>query len=427
MSEISSVVQVTVNVADTRVSREGFGTPLIFALIENTVFADRVKLYNSLADVIVDFAETTKVYKAANAIFSQERQPTFIKVGRSEAGDASLTASLAAILAEDSDFYMVLSTFRLSADIQTIAAWIEANGKTYLACNQDADVLTSVTTDIASILEAANYDRTGYDWHFRGGVDVVAAAYTITSGVINVNEVGHGLAVGDPVTFSSSSGISIDGNNTVASVVDADNYTCATTAGDEAGPQTVNYFANYSFPEASWAGFMLPSDPGSETWKFKQLAGQTVSPSSALSPAEEAIALGKNANLYTDLGGVGHTHEGVMASGRFIDVQRGIDWLEARIGEAVANSLLNAGKIPYTDAGASAFEAAIASVLDLGVRNGLLGPLLDDSGDFYRITIPKVADQSVTDRASRYFPGIVAQCQLAGAVHSVEITVNALI
>ena len=69
----------------------------------------------------------------------------------------------------------------------------------------------------------------------------------------------------------------------------------------------------------------------------------------------------------------------------------------------------------------------LAEMLDLGVRNGLLGPLLDDSGDFYRITIPKVASQTTADRQARYFPGIVAQVQLAGAVHSLAITVNAQI
>lgn len=427
MSEINSVVNVIVNVADTRISREGFGTPLILALIEPAVFPERVRIYTSLAGVVADFAVTTKVYKAAAAIFAQERQPTFIKVGRREVGDASITAALDAILAEDSDFYCLLSTYRVAAEITEIAAWIESNGKIYGACNEDADVLTAVDTDIASLLDASNYNRTFYTWHHQGGLDVTGSSYVVASGIATVTEASHGLAVGDPVTFSNSSGSSIDGNNTVASVPTSGTFTVATDAIDEAGPDTVDYFANYIFPEAAWSGFMLPTDPGSETWKFKQLAGQSVSPTSALNPTEEARALGKNANLYTDLAGVGFTHEGTMASARFIDIQRGIDWLDARIGEGITTLLLNAGKIPYTDAGVSAFEAEIASVLDLGVRNGLLGPLLDDSGDFYRITIPKVAAQSTADRQNRYFPGIVAQVQLAGAVHSLAITVNAQI
>lgn len=425
MTEIADVINVTVNVADTRVSRAGFGVPLIIDEIENTVFAERVRQYPNLTAVAADFASTTKVYKAASAIFSQERTPNAVMVGRVEAGDANITAGLNAIESENNDWYAIVAAYRLSADIQEIAAWVESRSKVYFASSEDADVLTVVTTDIASLLQASGYNRTAYMWHHQSGVDVTGAGYTITSGVITVNQTAHGLKVGDPVTFSNSSATSIDGNNTVAGVTDANNFTCATTAADEAGPATVNYFARYTFPEAAWAGYMLPSDPGSETWFGKELAGIIATPKTELNPTEEATVLGKDANLYTPLGGVGHTHPGTMASARFIDIQRGIDWIEARIGETIANTLLNAPKIPYTDAGVSIFQGDIASVLDQAVSNNVLGPLLDDSGDFYRILLPKVSDQLQADRVARYYPGITVEAQLAGAVHSLDITVNA--
>jgi hypothetical protein len=170
---------------------------------------------------------------------------------------------------------------------------------------------------------------------------------------------------------------------------------------------------------------MLPSDPGSETWFGKKLVGITATPKTEMNPTEEAQALNKNGNLYTPVGGVGHTHPGVMASNRFIDIQRGIDWMEARIGEAITTTLLGAGKIPYTDAGVSIFQGDISSVLDLALSNNVLSPLLDNSGDLYRISVPKVADQLQTDRVARYFPGITVEAQLAGAVQTLEITVNA--
>jgi len=425
MTEIADVIQVTVNVADTRVTQAGFGTPLIFDLIPNTVFAARVREYTNIEAVAVDFAATTKVYKAANAIFSQARAPISLKVGRREAGDADITAALNAIQAEDSDWYCIISPYKVSADIQLIAAWVESQTKIFLGASEDADVLTAVDTDIMSVLEGLAYNRTGYKWHHQAGVDVTAAGYTVTSGVATINETAHGLRVNDPVTFDTSSGASIDGNNTVATVVDADNFTCATTAIDEAGPATVDYFARYTFPEAAWAGYILPSDPGSETWFGKQLSGIVATEKTLLTPTEESTALGKGANLYTPLAGVGHTHPGAMASGRFIDIQRGIDWLEARIGETLATRLLNEPKIPYTDAGVSIFHGDIAAVMDQGIANNLLGPLLDDSGDLYRINMPKVADQLQLDRTNRYYPGITVEAQLAGAVQSLEITVNA--
>lgn len=425
MTQISDVANVTVNIADTRITRTGFGTILIFDTILSSVFSGRVKQYPNIEAIAVDFDVDTKVYRAATAIFSQTRAPTFIKVGRHESGDASITAALDLIQAEDSDFYCVVSPLNSSANIQLISAWVETKFKIYLAENSDADVITSVTTDVASLLQASSYNRTGYMWHHQTVNDVTAASYTVTSGVATVTDALHGLRVGDPVTLLNSSGNSIDGVANVATVPTDGTYTIVTTALDEAGPDTVDYSSGYNFPEAAWAGYMLPSDPGSETWKFKQLAGIQITQTSHLSPSAEALALGKNANLYTNLAGVGHTQQGTMASGRFIDIQRGTDWIEARIEEAIVTLLLNQPKIPYSDAGFTAFYAEIAQVLEQGVQNNVLAALLDNSGDFYRIVIPKASAQSVTDRQNRYLPGITAEVQLAGAVHSTLITVNA--
>lgn len=427
MTETTDVVNVTVNVADTKITRTGFGVPLILDIIESSVFAARTKSYSTLTDVSLDFANTTKTYKAAASIFAQSRAPKTIKIGRQEAGDANITAALDAIETSDSEWYCLVTPHRVSADIQEIALWISTRTKIYLANSQDADVLTNVSSDIASVLQAASYNRVAYLWHNKSGVDVTGAGYVTASGIITITQASHGLEVGDPVTFSASSGISINGNNTVATVPTSGTFTCTTTAADEAGPDTVDYFANYTFPECAWAGLMLPSDPGSETWKFKTLTGIAAATKIDILPSEETEALGKNANLYTPLAGVGHTHEGVMAFGRYIDIQRGIDWLETTIAESIAARLLNSPKIPYTDAGSSIIEGEIAQVLDQGVRNNLLGPLLDDSGDFYRIDTPKVADQLTADRNARYFPGIVATAQLAGAIHRLSITVNAQI
>lgn len=428
MTDISQVINVTVNVGDVHVSATGFGTPLILDQFLSSVFAGgRVRAYTSITSVGVDFATTSKVYKAAAAIFAQARAPSTIKVGRKDAGDASFAAAIDAIIAEDGDWYCLLAVDRVKANLQAIAASIETKKKISIACSEDADVIAAGSADLASLLKAAGYKRTAYLWHWQGGVDVTGASYTIAGGIATVTKNAHGLRVNDPVTFANSSGTSINGDNTVATVPTANTYTVATTAADFVGPGTVDYFARYTFPEGAWAGQELSSDPGSETWKFKQLAGILPSPRTSLSPAAESIAIGKNANVYTSLAQVGFTHEGVMAGGRFIDITRGIDWIEQNIQNEIADVLLNAPKVPYTDAGGSILQATIAKVMDRGVAIGLLGPLLDGSGKFYNIFIPKVANQLPADRSARNFPGITVQAQLAGAVHSLAITVNAQI
>ena len=423
MSKVSDVANVTINIADTRITRQGFGTILILDTILSSVFSDRVKSYPDIAAVALDFADTTKVYKAAAAIFSQDRAPTSIKVGRHETGDASITTALNVIAAEDDAFYCVVAAFKTSAEITEIAAWTETQSKIFLGQSSDADVITSVDTDVMSLLKASAYNRTGYMWNHQTVNDETGVAVVVASGVATVTDALHGLRVGDPITLSNSTTVAVDGNSTVATVPTDGTYTFETTAPDATG--TADYFSGYNFPEAAWTGYMLPSDAGSETWKFKQLSGIQVTTTVHLIPANEALALGKYANLYTLLAGVGHTQQGTMASNRFIDIQRGTDWLEARIEEAIVTLLLNQPKIPYSDAGFTAFYAEIAAVLELGATNNVLAELLDGSGDLYRITIPKAADQSTADRQNRFLAGITVEVQLAGAVHSTSITVNA--
>ena len=87
------------------------------------------------------------------------------------------------------------------------------------------------------------------------------------------------------------------------------------------------------YPEAAWLGRCLPEDPGSITWKFKTLAGITVDD---LSFTAVTNLRAKNANFYEQVAGVNIvSSEAVMASGEYIDIIRGTDWLQARIAEGV--------------------------------------------------------------------------------------------
>lgn len=65
------------------------------------------------------------------------------------------------------DWYaLIMTESRAKADILEAAAWIEAAtfNYIYIACSSDADVLTSVTSDVLSALQALSYLRTAYMW-----------------------------------------------------------------------------------------------------------------------------------------------------------------------------------------------------------------------------------------------------------------------
>lgn len=171
--------------------------------------------------------------------------------------------------------------------------------------------------------------------------------------------------------------------------------------------------ADDDYPECAWMGRCLPLEPGSETWKFKQL--NTISYSS-LSTTQSRNATSKNCNTYQFVGGFGITAEGVMASGEFIDIIRGIDWLTARIQEFVFFVLVNNNKVPYTDTGIAMIEAEVRRALDLGVTNNFLA-----EDPEYTVTVPRAATVPPNDKANRILRNVEFQATLAGAIHFVEI------
>jgi hypothetical protein len=164
---------------------------------------------------------------------------------------------------------------------------------------------------------------------------------------------------------------------------------------------------------SGWLGKMLPQDPGSATFKFKTLAGVTAD---LLTATESTAIKTKNGNTYETIGGVNITAEGVVASGEFIDVIIGIDWLQARIQERVYAKLVQLKKIPFTDAGVAVIENEVRAQLKQGVTVGLLA-----ADPEFTVTVPKVVDVSPADKALRYLPGITFAATLAGAVHKTQI------
>lgn len=165
------------------------------------------------------------------------------------------------------------------------------------------------------------------------------------------------------------------------------------------------------YPDAAWMGRVLPALPGSITWKFKNLAGQTAS---VLSGTERTTLRDRKSNYYNEVGGVDIMEEGWMADGGFIDEVRGVDWIHARMQEEIFARLVNAPKIPYTNQGIDVVVDAMDVVLRRAVNQGIIQ-------DGYTITRPNLADISFNDRASRILPDIKFEALLQGAIHEIKI------
>lgn len=171
--------------------------------------------------------------------------------------------------------------------------------------------------------------------------------------------------------------------------------------------------ADFDYPEAAWFGRVLPLVPGSETWKFKTLQGISYS---NLTTTQSNNALGKKANTYEFVAGVGITANGTVAQGEYIDIIRGVDWLTARIQEFVFFVLVNNPKVPYTDSGIAVIEAEVKRALSLGVSNDFLS---NDPAP--RTTVPKAANVAPADKAARILRDVKFTATLSGAIHAVVI------
>lgn len=172
--------------------------------------------------------------------------------------------------------------------------------------------------------------------------------------------------------------------------------------------------ANDDYPEAAWFGAVLPLDPGSETWAFKTL--NSISASN-ITTTQQNNALNKKANIYTFVAGVNITQNGTVAQGEYIDVVRGIDWLQARIQESVFSVLVQNPKVPYTDSGIAVIQAQVMQVLQQGVNNNFL-----TADPAPTCTVPRASSVPAIDKTNRILRNVRFQATLAGAIHAVRIS-----
>jgi hypothetical protein len=356
------------------------------------------------------------------------------------------TVGLAALRNEgeggDDDWYGLGILSRTKQDILDISAAIEAatSPKLFFCASQDADIIGSGSGDLFSALKALDYDRTSPFYLSIAGqneqqkvvadINPTAGSYTITlDGVTSAAIAWNDNAAAIKTALEAMTNI---GSVTVTGVMDTTGFTVEWDNVDGLKPIstitvdisslttttavtiTEEQAGNMSFPEFAWMGGQLPKDPGSITWKFKQLTGTTpdVLTTNAVTNTE-----GKNGNTYQTVGGVNITQQGVVSSGEFIDIIRGVDWIQTRITENVFTVLANSDKVPYTDPGVGIIVGT--------VRAFLTGPAVDNNvlvEDTISVSAPAVADVDPTDKANRLLPDVLFDGGLAGAVHKTIIS-----
>jgi len=444
-TQVSDIVSVTISRETAKISQAGFGTPLFLG--ETYRVYDRVTEYSTLAEMVADgFATTDEHYKMAAKLLAQEYSPTSFKVGRKYA-NVNSKCTLA--------FTGTPSAGTWTLDVSIDGATAVTSGSITYAADNDTATIKSVLEAMAGITEVTvtGLYSTGYTIEFTG---VDASADFVISGPVVTSLVGvtacvatmtqYGSAV-ETYTEAIAANIAEDNDwyclltvtRTKADILlcaaaieplvkiyiactgDADVITSASddivsSLQDLSYDRTgIIYSSDYAlYPDCSWAGQQLPKDPGSTTWKFKTLVGNTADD---LTTAQIGYLDDKSANYYETIGGLSVVSgEGVMVSGEYIDIIRGCDWLQTRMSEGIYIDLINAEKIPFTVQGLGVVENRIRYWLGKAVDNALI------TADSIVVTMPDIDDVDPTEKAARWLTGITFSATLQRAIHKTTIT-----
>lgn len=192
-------------------------------------------------------------------------------------------------------------------------------------------------------------------------------------------------------------------NSDIASVLKGKSYDRAVTIWHPT--------AGADYPDAAWMGEGFPYDPGSSTWAYKTLKGITPDNVSG----KETTLQNKNCNYYSEVGGVNITQEGKVASGEWIDIIIGTDWIEARLRESVYSAFVNNRKIPYDDTGIAVIEGLVKGVLNEAASKGIL------QLDSIVVSVPRYADIPQADKIARKLPDVKFTALYQGAIHRTTI------
>ncbi|MFZ5440463.1 MAG: DUF3383 family protein [Myxococcota bacterium] len=428
MAVLSDIVSVSITAQTSNPTQAGFGTPLILSNSSSVSgWADRVREYADLTAMALDFATTSAEYKAATKLFSQNPRPPKVLVGK-----GSLATQRWAVTPVAANSY----TYRMTVNGQAVAFTSDASA-----------TVTEIIAGLKAAIDALGLAVTVTDQttYMRIVANTPGAFFSV--GTTDFDKVGIAQDHTDPgvaadlaavnlvrsdwyfllTCFNSSALIAAaaawaqaNGKFYIAQSQDTAIITTAAPGADIAATLKAAAYDNVAlwfspttddFLDAGLTGVVAPYTPGDETWKFKTCAGVPVG---SYTSTHRTNARAKLANFYETTQGVNMTEEGVSASGKYSDLVRFLNYLQARVGERVFGRLAALPKVPYTDEGIAVVEAEVRGQLQEDERRGALA-----SG--WSVTVPKSSSVSAADKAARTLRNVQFSAVYAGAIHKVLI------
>lgn len=436
-------VDITLNTAGT--TREGFGLPLFLASTDN--FEERVRGYTSLTEVAEDFDENTAAYKAAKQLWSQTPKVTQLYIGRramqytvsipdevTESTDYSLTIAVGGGVSQpyqytaqaDDTALIVLTQFKGQIEADTTikdAVTINVTGTGSSATmivtkagDNDFVKVTSTTSSVsitgttsdtaASALAAIETYST--DWYFISAEDRTSQFILAMASEIQARKKIFFTANADVAALQ---GTELESASDVPAQLAKSMYT-----------RTVclwHHTATYDYPEMAYIAYGSPYDAGSIAWGNAQLTGVEASLQPAnqrpLTSIQKSALDVRHCNFIDLDGGVPVVRRGITSGGEWIDIIRGVDWLESDLKTSLRDLLINqkGGKITYDDTGITRIRQVIETSLQRAVNRNFLSS--------YTVNVPKASQVALADKKARILKDVTFAGILAGAILDVDL------
>lgn len=438
-----SNVTVTVTTDGAALGRAGFGTPLV---ADAAAMSERIRFYTSAAAAAADATAGEITAAQSNAIaaaFAQTVKPRRVAAGRVAAETAQVTTITVGGTPVTGTY-----SFTVNGNLVDFGAVVPTDTNDDIGAGLRADATTVLAGSGIVVTGATNQIiLTGV----VGEPFVVAALTapgtgTLTQVTIAAVQIGNELSA---IVAENAGwyGLTLVSRNAltilhaaawtetqprlfIAQSSDADILTTANTDVaydlEQLGynrTALLYYPTNTTYADMAWLANRLAADLDVQqtVWYNVTLVG--VAPTSSLTETQKTNVLNKNANLYLTMGSVGSTGQGLVASGLNLDEITTIDWVTARVREAITALLLREAnalrKVPYTQEGFAQIGARINAVLQQGLRAEHFA--LDSRGDGPFVVLPSLENVDPADRTARILR-VQFYALLAGAVREVVVS-----
>lgn len=435
-------VDITLNTAGT--TREGFGLPLFLASTDN--FEERVRGYTSLTEVAEDFDKNDAAYKAAKMLWSQTPKvtqlyiarrtmqytisvPDEIKVGYayslivSISGGVTRSFHYTSVESDTSEKVLkglkdqidsdqtaggtVSCTISGTGDSATMVVVASGNNDFAKVTAQTGLSVVAMTADTASSALAA-IDEYSTDWYFISAEDRTSQFILSMASEIQARK---------KIFFTANSNVKALQGTELASATDVPAQIAKSMY-----TRTVclwHHTADFDYPEMAYIAYGAPYDAGSIAWGNAQLTGVEASlqPSNQrpLTSIQKSALDARNCNFIDLDGGVSVVRRGITSGGEWIDIIRGVDWLESDLKTSLRDLLINqkGGKITYDDTGITRIRQVIETSLQRAVNRNFLSS--------YTVNVPKASQVALADKKARILKDVTFSGILAGAILDVDL------